>query len=300
MVVVSLNCACFIGRLIVWCPLLCVAGFCEICCQILAECFPNRWGLRWSEPFLHLSACLLFRRWQRRLPRCKWWNLSWPLSLLGYTVICLCLVSCCRWRRLSFDTEYSSDIEKDLLIWCSCQVWVKPLFSWLWQTVYAGMVMLRREDGHALRRALDCEVEGHGEKSRPKTIWKQLGEGESVMVGLRIWSVGVNQFAAGLRWCWPPSLVGDTPRMWSVGVNQVSAGLMWCWPPPFLLGILPECGVSALISLLLAWGDADPLHLLGILPECGVSVLISFLLAWGDAGPPLTCWGYSQNVECRR
>ena len=37
--------------------------------------------------------------------------------------------------------EYSSNIEKDLRIWCSCWVWVKPEISWLWQTMFAGMVM---------------------------------------------------------------------------------------------------------------------------------------------------------------
>ena len=47
---------------------------------------------------------------------------------------------------------------------------------------------------------------------------KQVEE-ESVKVGLRrrdalcrsIWSVGVNQIVAGLRWIWPPSLVGILP-----------------------------------------------------------------------------------------
>ena len=33
--------------------------------------------------------------------------------------------------------------------------------------------MLRREDGHVLRRALDLEVEGHGKK------WKQKSHGKA-------------------------------------------------------------------------------------------------------------------------
>ena len=32
--------------------------------------------------------------------------------------------------------------------------------------------LLRREDGHVLRRALDFEVEGQQKKGRPKRKWK--------------------------------------------------------------------------------------------------------------------------------
>ena len=67
--------------------------------------------------------------------------------------------------------------------------------------------MLRREDGHVLRRALDFEVECHRKKGKPKRTWKKQVEEESVKVGLRRadaiyrskWSVGINQIAAGLR-----------------------------------------------------------------------------------------------------
>ena len=67
--------------------------------------------------------------------------------------------------------------------------------------------MLRREDGHVIRRALDFEAEDQSKKWRLKrTCRKQVGE-ESMKVGLRRkdalcrskWSVGVNQIAAGLR-----------------------------------------------------------------------------------------------------
>ena len=66
--------------------------------------------------------------------------------------------------------------------------------------------VLRREDGHVLRRALDCEVEGQWKKGRPKRTWKTQDEEESVKVGLRrkdallgsMWSVGINHIAAGL------------------------------------------------------------------------------------------------------
>ena len=67
--------------------------------------------------------------------------------------------------------------------------------------------MVRREDGHVLRRALDIEVEGQRKKGRPKRTWKKLAQEESVKIGLRRedalcrskWIVGVNQIAAGLR-----------------------------------------------------------------------------------------------------
>ena len=80
--------------------------------------------------------------------------------------------------------------------------------------------MLRREDDHVLRRALDFEVESQRKKGRPKmTCKKQVAE-ESVKVGLRRedalcrlkCSVGINQIATGLRRIWPPSFVGDTTR----------------------------------------------------------------------------------------
>ena len=67
--------------------------------------------------------------------------------------------------------------------------------------------VVRREDGHFLRRALDFEVEGQRKKWRPKRTWKKQVEEESVKVCLRMedalcrsrWSVGVNQIATGLR-----------------------------------------------------------------------------------------------------
>ena len=58
--------------------------------------------------------------------------------------------------------------------------------------------VLRREDGHIIRKASDLEAEGQRKKERPKRTWKkQVGE-ESVKVGLRRetplcqskWSVG--------------------------------------------------------------------------------------------------------------
>ena len=44
--------------------------------------------------------------------------------------------------------------------------------------------VLRREDGHVLRRALDFEVEGQRKKARSKMTWKKQVMEESVKVSL--------------------------------------------------------------------------------------------------------------------
>ena len=67
--------------------------------------------------------------------------------------------------------------------------------------------VLRREDGHVLRRALDFEVEGQRKKWKLNRTWKRQVEEESMKVGLRRedalcrskWSVGVNKIASGRR-----------------------------------------------------------------------------------------------------
>ena len=66
--------------------------------------------------------------------------------------------------------------------------------------------VLRREDGHVLRKVLDFEVEEQRKNGRSKRTLKKQTEEESVKVGLRRedahcrskWSVGVNKIAAGL------------------------------------------------------------------------------------------------------
>ena len=45
--------------------------------------------------------------------------------------------------------------------------------------------MLRREDGHVLRRAFDFEVGGQRMKGRTRRMWKKQVEEESVKVDLR-------------------------------------------------------------------------------------------------------------------
>ncbi|XP_006813953.1 uncharacterized protein LOC102807557, partial [Saccoglossus kowalevskii] len=46
--------------------------------------------------------------------------------------------------------------------------------------------VLRREDGHVLRRALDLEVSGPRKRGRPKKTWKMQVEEESGKVGMRM------------------------------------------------------------------------------------------------------------------
>ena len=45
--------------------------------------------------------------------------------------------------------------------------------------------VLRREDGHVLRRVLDFEVECQRKKGKPKKTWEKQVEEESVKVCLR-------------------------------------------------------------------------------------------------------------------
>ena len=44
--------------------------------------------------------------------------------------------------------------------------------------------MLRRDDGHVLRKALEFEVRGKRKGGRPKKMWKTQVEKESKSVGL--------------------------------------------------------------------------------------------------------------------
>ena len=76
--------------------------------------------------------------------------------------------------------------------------------------------VLRREDGHVLRRALDFEVEGQRKNGRLKQTWKKQVGGESVKVDLRredalCQSNQINQIAAGLRLICLLSLIGKLP-----------------------------------------------------------------------------------------
>ena len=51
--------------------------------------------------------------------------------------------------------------------------------------------MLRRVDGHVLRRAIDFEVDGQRKKVRLRRTWKKKVEEESMMFGLSWEDVGM-------------------------------------------------------------------------------------------------------------
>ena len=63
--------------------------------------------------------------------------------------------------------------------------------------------VLRKDDGHVLRKALEFEVKGKRKRGRPKKTWKSQVENESKSVGLEKgdtmnrarWRVGVGEIA---------------------------------------------------------------------------------------------------------
>ena len=54
--------------------------------------------------------------------------------------------------------------------------------------------MLRRDDGHVLRKTFKCEVKGKRKQGRPKKAWKTSLEKEDAMNRVR-WRVGVGEIA---------------------------------------------------------------------------------------------------------
>ena len=66
--------------------------------------------------------------------------------------------------------------------------------------------VLRRDDGHFLRKALEFELQGKRKRGRPKKTWKTQVEKESKSFGLEKkdamnrarWRVGVREIAAKL------------------------------------------------------------------------------------------------------
>ena len=67
--------------------------------------------------------------------------------------------------------------------------------------------VLRRDDSHVLRKALEFEVRGKRRPGRPKETWKMQAENESKSVGLEKkdamnqarWRLGVREVAAGVN-----------------------------------------------------------------------------------------------------
>ena len=78
--------------------------------------------------------------------------------------------------------------------------------------------VLRRDDGHVLRKVLEVEVRGKRKPGRPKRTWKMQVEKENKSVGLvkkdamnrARWRVGVREVAAGVNPAMPVYL--DKPR----------------------------------------------------------------------------------------
>ena len=75
------------------------------------------------------------------------------------------------------------------------------------------------------------------------------GKGENVKIGLRMedalcrskWSVGLDNIAAGLKWIWPPSLVGDTgilDTLANYGLRAKSDPLSYCILPADITNIM--------------------------------------------------------------
>ncbi|XP_067034762.1 uncharacterized protein [Acropora muricata] len=77
--------------------------------------------------------------------------------------------------------------------------------------------VLRRDDGHILRKALEFEVRGKRKPGRPKKTWKMQVENENKSVGLERkdamnrarWRMGVREIAAGINPATP--VYGDKP-----------------------------------------------------------------------------------------
>ena len=78
---------------------------------------------------------------------------------------------------------------------------------WYWH-------VLRRDDGHVLRKALEFEVRGKRRRGRKKKTWKMQVEKESKSVGLEKKDamrrrLGIREIAAGVNPATP--VYGDKP-----------------------------------------------------------------------------------------
>ena len=82
--------------------------------------------------------------------------------------------------------------------------------------------VLRRDDWHVLRKALEFEVMGKRKRCRPKKTWKTQVEKESKNVGLeKSWEDALNRVR------------------WRVGVGEIAVRVGQIRPPPFT-GINPD------------------------------------------------------------
>ena len=277
-------------------------------------------GLRWLRPpSLVGDTTRLLLGWGDSnhphllgiLPDCWWVEVTLAtLTCWGYYQIAAGL----RWPR---PPSLVGDTTRLLLGWgdsdhphllgilpdcCWAEVTLATLTCWGYYQIAAGLRWLRPPSlvGDTTRLLLGWGDSGHPHLLGilPDCCWVEV-----TLATLTCW--GYYQIAAGLRWLWPPSLVGDTTRLL---LGRGDSG------HPHLLGILPDCcwvevtpvtltcwghyqiaaGLRWLRSpslvgdttrLLLGWGDSGHPHLLGILPDC----------CWVEVTPvTLTCWGYYQ------
>ena len=78
--------------------------------------------------------------------------------------------------------------------------------------------MLRRDDGHVLRKALEFEVKGKRKQGQPKKTWKMQVEKESKSICLEKedalsrarWRVGIGEINVRVGYICPP-VYGDKP-----------------------------------------------------------------------------------------
>ena len=79
--------------------------------------------------------------------------------------------------------------------------------------------VLKRDDGHVLRKALEFEVKGKRKQGRPRKTWKMQVEKKSRSVGFKKenalnrmrWRVGVGEIAARVGYIWPPPFTRINP-----------------------------------------------------------------------------------------
>ena len=89
--------------------------------------------------------------------------------------------------------------------------------------------VLRRDDGHVLRKALEFEVRGKRKPGRPKKTWKTQVEKESKSVGLEKkeamnrarWRVGNREIAAGVNPATPVYVDKPGSKLdWLMGIHS--------------------------------------------------------------------------------
>ena len=96
--------------------------------------------------------------------------------------------------------------------------------------------VLRRDDGHVLRKALEFEVKGKRKRGQPRRTCKMQVEKESRIVGLKkedalnraTWRVGVGEIAARVGYIWPTPFTGriNPDQNWNWNWNYTSLSLL--------------------------------------------------------------------------